>query len=246
MKKLVLFALALAAICIMSACEKDPNGGNDNEGNDSIVDHSGSFNGHNYVDLGLPSGTLWATCNVGADTPEGYGNYYAWGETETKEVYNWETYKYCNGAHDQLTRYCPYSEYGYQGMVHDRRVLYDMDDVALAEWGAGWRMPIRSEMEELLFYTTRSWKEQNGVEGLLFEAPNGNSLFFPAAGSIHETDLTLVGKEGCYWSSSLGSDPDKGGTMYFVKQSLSFGHAYRCFGWTIRPVRNVNINEVVD
>ena len=89
MKKLVLFALALAAICIMPACEKDPNGGNNNEGNDSIVDHSGSFNGHNYVDLGLPSGTLWATCNVGADTPEGYGNYYAWGETETKEVYNW-------------------------------------------------------------------------------------------------------------------------------------------------------------
>ena len=245
MKKTLLFVLALAVICAMPSCKKDPNGGNTTNENDSIVDHSGTFNGHDYVDLGLPSGTLWATCNVGADTPEGCGDYFAWAETETKEVYNWETYKYCNGAHDQLTRYCPYSEYGYQGVVHDRTVLYDMDDAALSEWGTGWRMPTRNEMEELLFCTTsRSWKEQNGVEGLLFEASNGNSLFFPAAGFVNETELAGVGEQGCYWSSSLGSDPDKGGTMYFVKQSLSFGQAYRCFGWTIRPVRNVDTNAI--
>ena len=75
------------------------------------------IDGHEYVDLGLPSGTLWATCNVGADTPEGYGDYFAWGETEPKEVYSWETYKWCNGDEYSMTKYCTNSQYGYNGFT---------------------------------------------------------------------------------------------------------------------------------
>ena len=243
MKKTVMALTAIMLMMVVAvSCTKpdEPNNGGNNGQNDSIVDHSGTFNGHDYVDLGLPSGTLWATCNVGATTPEGYGDYFAWGEIETKEVYNWETYKYCNGGYNQLTRYCPYADYGYKGMVHDRTVLYDMDDAALSEWGTGWRMPTRDEMEELLFYCTSwGWKEQNGVGGLLFEAPNGNSLFFPAAGYVDETEMVNAGANGCYWSRSLGGTPDKAGNMYFVAHSMSFGHAFRYLGLTIRPVRSL-------
>ena len=84
---------------------------------------NGTYNGHDYVDLGLPSGTLWATCNVGADTPEGCGDYFAWGETETKAIYNWSTYKYCMGEMDELTKYCYQSSWGYNGFVDSLVVL---------------------------------------------------------------------------------------------------------------------------
>ena len=102
-------------------------------------DHSGTLNGHDYVDLGLPSGTLWATCNVGAETPEGYGDYFAWGEIEPKSLYEWSTYKYCHGDFDQLTKYCQNATYGYDGYTDDLCVLLQMDDAATANWGEGWR-----------------------------------------------------------------------------------------------------------
>ena len=92
----------------------------------------GSGDEHAYVDLGLPSGTLWATCNVGADTPEGYGDYFAWGETQPKDVYNWSNYQYCNGSHDQLTKYCNNSSYGYNGFTDNLTTLQPGDDAATA------------------------------------------------------------------------------------------------------------------
>lgn len=102
--------------------------------------------GHAYVDLGLPSGTLWATTNVGAIAPEEYGNYFAWGETESKDTYNWSTYKWCNGTYNSITKYCTNSRLG----VSDRKTILDPeDDAAHVNWGGYWRMPTKEEQDEL-------------------------------------------------------------------------------------------------
>ena len=93
---------------------------------------SGLNNGREYVDLGLPSGTMWATCNIGANYPEDYGDYYAWGETETKSNYDWSTYKWCKGSEDTLTKYCTDNDYG---TVDNKTVLDPEDDAAHVKWG---------------------------------------------------------------------------------------------------------------
>ena len=89
------------------------------------------INGHEYVDLGLPSGTLWATCNVGANSPEEYGNHFAWGETTPKEFYSWGTYKWCNGTANSLTKYCYDSKWG---TVDNNIELVHEDDAAHVNW----------------------------------------------------------------------------------------------------------------
>ena len=137
---------------------------------------------HEYVDLGLPSGLLWATCNVGANAPEEYGDYFAWGETQPKDTYNWSNYQYCMGNSNTLTKYCNNASYGYNGYTDDLTTLQPGDDAATAQWGSGWRMPTKDEWQELLDNTTTTWTTQDGVNGRLFTAANGNSLFLPAAG----------------------------------------------------------------
>ena len=111
-----------------------------------IVNPTGSHNGHDWVDLGLPSGLKWAVCNVGADSPEGYGFYFAWGETETKSRYSWNTYKWCNGSYYTQTKYCTNSSYG---TVDNKTTLDLSDDAARANWGGSWRMPTKAEQDEL-------------------------------------------------------------------------------------------------
>ena len=96
---------------------------------------------HEYVDLGLPSGTQWATMNIGANAPEEYGDYFAWGETEPKDYYDWGTYKWCMGNYNTMTKYCTISGYGYNGFNDGKTELDPEDDAATAAWGAGWRMP---------------------------------------------------------------------------------------------------------
>ena len=110
-----------------------------------------------YVDLGLPSGLLWATCNVGADNPEDYGDYFAWGETQPKDTYNWSTYQYCNGSYNTLTKYCSNSSFGYNGFTDDLTTLLPEDDAATANWGSHWRMPTEEEWQELYRNTTNTW-----------------------------------------------------------------------------------------
>lgn len=201
---------AIAAIMLMLVfvvgCSKpdDPdNGGDINGQNDSIVDDDGSVDGHDYVDLGLPSGTLWATCNVGADTPEGNGDYFAWGEIVPKELYDWKSYKYGRFLNEryELSKYCTDSVYGLDGFVDNLTLLEPNDDVANVCWGADWRMPTIEEWEELFLNTTGTWTTQNDVNGWRCTASNGNSLFLPAAG--YWWGDAFNANLGLYWSCTL-------------------------------------------
>ena len=240
MKKVmkVVAALMLMTAAIFAAgCTKpdEPNnGGNDNDGNDNGI---GTYNGHEYVDLGLPSGNLWATCNVGAETPEGYGHYFAWGETESKTTYNWSTYKHCNGAYYLLTKYCNLPNYGYQSYTDDLTVLEAIDDAATVNWGTGWRMPTQEECSELYENTTNTWTVQNGVNGRLFTASNGNSIFLPAAGWRHDDVLDSEGISGGYWLSSLGSGPYLAWYFGFTASTSDMGdEGYRPYAQCVRAI----------
>ncbi len=196
----------------------------------------GMVHNQDYVDLGLPSGLLWATCNVGANTPEEYGKYFAWGEVWNKSVYNWSTYQYSNSSDTLLTKYCNNSNYGYNGFTDDLTVLLPEDDAATANWGNGWRMPTKEDWQELFSNTTCSWTTQNGVNGTLFTAFNGNSLFLPAAGYCSESALMSVGNYGYYWSSSVDTDrPDY--VWEFHIRDTSMHPTARYFGQTVRAVR---------
>ena len=190
-----------------------------------------------YVDLGLPSGTLWATCNVGANSPEDYGDYFAWGETQPKDYYDWSTYQYCMGSDNTLTKYCNDASYGYNGFTDNLTTLLPEDDAATANWGNGWRMPTQEEWQELYDNTTVTWTTQNGVNGRLFTASNGNSLFLPAAGFRWDGELYYAGSRGEYWSSSLFTGlPGGAWDLYFGSGYSYVSSSYRYYGFSVRPV----------
>ena len=198
---------------------------------------------HEYVDLGLPSGLLWATCNVGADSPEDYGDYFAWGETQPKDTYNWSTYQYCNGSYNTLTKYCNNSSYGYNGFTDNLTTLLPEDDAATANWGGNWRMPTKEEWEELYNNTTVTWTTQNDVNGRLFTASNGNSLFLPAAGYPWNDELYDAGSYGYYWSSSLYTGRPYGAWhFYFGSGYAGVEYSSRGDGLSVRAVRSGSQN----
>ena len=199
----------------------------------------GGGDDHAYVDLGLPSGLLWATCNVGAVTPEDYGDYFAWGETQPKVTYDWSTYEYCNGSENTLTKYCNNSSYGYNGFTDNLTALLPEDDAAIANWGSDWRMPTKEEWQELYQNTTHTMMTQNGVNGLLFTSSNGNSLFLPAAGFRESGGLHYAGSDGRYWSNSLYPDgPDRAWIFGFYSGWYVVSNEGRYSGFTVRPVRS--------
>lgn len=207
------------------------NSGN-NQGND-----------HEYVDLGLPSGTLWATCNVGANAPEDYGDYFAWGETDSKDNYNWKTYMWCNGSERILTKYSKDCLYYDDGFVWCKMELDPMDDAAYVKWGELWRMPSQEQIHELCNFCTWQWTQLNGINGQMVTGPNGNSMFTPAAGqrsgdSLHHAGPIFV---GYYWSRGLNSDPDNPDDACC---NLRFSFKYACpfidnryTGCSVRAVR---------
>jgi len=189
---------------------------------------------HAYVDLGLPSELKWATCNIGADKPEDYGDYFAWGETEPKTNCSWSTYKWCNGSDDTQTKYNTNSSYG---TVDNKTVLDLEDDAVHVNWGGRWRMPTDAEWTELINKCTWTWTSQNGVNGRLVTGPNGKSIFLPAAGFRYSTDLDNAGSYGIYWSSSLKSDyPYDAYGVYFYSDGVERGYGGRCYGRSVRPV----------
>ena len=190
-----------------------------------------------WVDLGLPSGLLWATRNVGATSPEDYGDYFAWGETTPKSVYNVTTYIYFNGVPHQLTKYCNNSDFGYNGFIDNLTILQPGDDAATANYGG--RTPTFEEWEELMNNTTSIWTTQNGVNGRLFTGTNGNRLFLPAAGFRLDSSLNFDGCNGLYWSSSLNTGNPYGACDYdFALIYQSMGGSSRHVGLSVRAVRS--------
>ena len=195
---------------------------------------NGTLNGHEWVDLGLPSGLKWATCNVGASQPEEYGDYLAWGEVEPKEYYYWDSYKWCNGSHDTQTKYCTDS---YYGIVDNKTTLELSDDAANYNWGGSWRMPTKEEQDELRNNCSWEWITQNGVNGYTVTGPNGNSIFLPAAGCRYDSSLLSVGSYGDYWSSSLDTNsPYYAYYLSFFSDYVGWGNDNRCCGRSVRPV----------
>ena len=184
------------------------------------------------VDLGLS--VKWAAYNVGATKPEEYGGYYAWGEIEEKEDYSWETYKWCNGSYDTMTKYCTNSN---NGTVDNKTVLDPEDDVAHVKWGGDWRMPTKAEQDELRNNCTWAWATQNGVNGYKVTGPNGNSIFLPAAGYRYGTDVYDGGDYGRYWSGSLNSYYSFDAfNLYFYDYNFDWNLYNRSFGRSVRPV----------
>ena len=187
-----------------------------------------------YVDLGLPSGTLWATMNVGASRPEDYGDYFAWGETEPKDYYDWSTYKWCNGSEYTLTKYCTDSRYG---TVDGKTELDPEDDAAYLNWGDNWRIPTHDQVSELYMKCTWTWTTRNGVNGYSVTGPNGASLFLPAAGYCWLSRLESIGFESGYWSRTLDfRNPDEAYNMFFDLEYQYWGGNYRYKGFPVRAV----------
>lgn len=192
--------------------------------------------GREYVDLGLPSGIKWATCNVGATSPEEYGNYYAWGETTAKSTFTWSNYKWCNGSYWTQKKYCTSSSYG---TVDNKIVLDKSDDAASVNWGGNWRMPTKAEQDELRSNCTWTWTTENGVNGYTVKSKaNGKSIFLPAAGYYYESSLEEAGSRGIYKSASLVElVPEH---AYDLDLTTTYGareyYSNRCYGRTIRAV----------
>ena len=181
---------------------------------------AGGETGDEAVDLGLPSGLKWRSMNVGASKPEDYGNYYAWGETETKESYIWNNYKYRSA--DSYSDRSP--------------VLTSGDDAATVNVGSGWRTPKISEWKELKDNCTWTWTTRNGVNGMLVTGSNGNSIFLPAAGCF-KSSLTNGGTVGYYWSASYYSDT-WAQSLEFMRTDATYGLVDRSAGYSIRPVKD--------
>ena len=183
------------------------------------------------VDLGLS--VKWANMNVGAESPEDYGNYYAWGETSTKETYNWSTYFDTN---DGGSTFMKYNNDG------GKTVLDPQDDAAHVYWGGSWRMPTKAEWKELYDNCTWTWTTQNGINGYKVtsnkEGYADKFIFLPAAGDRYESDLYDVGSNGYYWSSSLDERISDGAWCLYFDSGYrnAWGLYYRYFGPSVRPV----------
>lgn len=186
------------------------------------------INGHEYVDLGLPSGLKWATCNVGATSASGYGDYFAWGETRTKSSYTDD---------NSLTFGKSVSELRSAGIIGSDGNLTRSYDAARANWGGSWRMPTKAECEELVDRCKWTWTTQGGHNGYKVTGPNGKSIFLPAAGYRYGTSLNLVGELGYYWSSSpYGAHANLSYNFCFYSSSHGVDWYYRNDGQSVRPV----------
>lgn len=239
MKKISMI-LALVAMVFVAGCKNSPKNNAGGEENTTATQESiesaaendtltGDLNGHVWVDLGLPSGALWATCNVGATTPADYGDLFAWAETTTKEEYYFGTYKYVDD-HGSVTKY---NKSDFIDM------LQPVDDAATASWGYGWRTPQEEEMRELIDNCDHEWTTQNDVNGIIFKAKNGKQIFLPAAGNICDgNELDGAGALGFYWTSTLVPEyHDFAWYLFFGSDEFEMAHLYsRACGFSVRPI----------
>ena len=251
MKRIIKLLPVAAVLCVGAvSCDKDDN---DDVKNPNI------YLGHEYVDLGLK--VKWATCNVGAEKPEDYGDYFAWGDTTTKyqpgyaqsespqwkngmwDGYSWVNYRFSNETSNSLFKYCNDSRSGFEGGTDTLTILTPADDVAHYKWGGNWRMPTQADFYELLNNCNFEFTTQNGVKGMKVTSrkDSSQSIFLPATGSRDVTNLVGVGLGGFYWSSSLYKfDPSSALYLTFYPEyHTSLYHTsfvYRCYGLSVRPV----------
>ena len=194
--------------------------------------------GFEYVDLELPSGTLWATRNVGAATVFDAGDCFAWGETEAKSRYDWDSYQLCVDASTNLTKYCHSSSYG---LVDNKYALDKADDVVCTDWGGNWRMPTKAELDELLTYCQWTWQDNfyyKGASGYTVKGTNGMSIFLPAAGISELSQHYYSGQRGYYWTRSQNTSgwSDKAIGLYFDDSTHEAQELARSSGCYVRPV----------
>ena len=197
---------------------------------------SDKLNGHECVDLGLS--VKWATCNVGADSPGEYGDYFAWGETSPKSSYTWENLRYrVSGDSYENVTFSKYVAEGKYGTVDNRTCLELSDDAARQRWGGSWRMPTREEFKELLDKCRWSWTTEGGHAGYKVTGPNGRSIFLPAAGFRFGSSLYGAGEVGYYWSSSLDASDSYGASLLYFSSGNHGGYNYgRGSGQSVRSV----------
>lgn len=184
--------------------------------NNAMTQKSGSINGHKWVDLGLPSGTKWATCNIGAASPEKPGTHFAWGETKSKTSYTIENNKTF------------------------RKKILDIsgnaeNDAATANWGKGWRTPTKDEIEELINYCTWKLTTLNGRYGYMISG-NGNSIFLPMNGYFVDNNPIQGVKTNAYYWTSTPTSLIKANALIFGFENKYTISAHRNYGYSIRPV----------
>ena len=243
MKRLTILAAAFA-VCVLSKAQSDSytmqvylSGGDvksyqvsevdsvvfvetDVDSDDTTSSGTTYINGYTAVDLGLS--VKWATCNVGASSPEDYGDYFAWGETETKDNYSSSTSVTYEVEMDDISGNADY-------------------DAATANWDGSWRMPTYDEMEELRDNCTWTWTTENDVNGYLVTGSNSNSIFLPATGYRSGTSLYNAGSYGYYWSSTPYASSSIYAYYLYFYSDYDYGYGYdyygrRYFGHTVRPV----------
>lgn len=226
-----LFISALAAFSLLSfyACSKEKD-----------EPEAQQFeNGYEYVDLGLS--VKWATCNIGASKPEEYGDYYAWGETETKSTCSWANYKFrASGDSPDNIKFNKYSTDRNYGINDCRSGLELEDDVANVRWGGKWRIPTEKERDELYNNCSWTWTSVNGINGYLVKSRKpgftDRSIFLPAAGFIDDTGIHHENTFGAYWSSTLVTDCRYVWYLNFDSDKVQMYGSLRCYGFSIRPV----------
>lgn len=225
------FISALAAVSLFSlfACSKEKD----------EPEEQPFENGYEYVDMGLS--VKWATCNIGATKPEEYGNYYAWGETETKSTYSWTNYRFrASGDSPDNVKFNKYSTDRIYGINDCRNTLELEDDVANVKWGGKWHIPTEKERDELYNNCIWTWTTLNGTKGYLVTSKKpgftDRSIFLPAAGFIDDTGLHYDGSFGAYWSSSLVTDCRYVWYLNFDSEKIQMYGSLRYYGFSIRPV----------
>ena len=202
----------------------------------SVSDNTINDN-YEWVDLGLTSGTLWATMNIGARTPEEYGYYFAWGETTPKNYYDWDTYKWCVDNFNNLNKYCTDNRFGF---VDNKTELDPEDDAAYVNWGFNWRMPTDAQFDELRSECYWLWTSINGVNGYLVSSKlNSASLFLPAAGDCFASSVFSAESEGNYWSRTLyAGETYNAYNLGFGSDHVGYSGCWnREKGYSIRAVR---------
>ena len=200
---------------------------------------------HVFVDLGLPSRTKWATCNVGASSPEDYGDYFAWGETAPKKEYSWNSYLFrIKGNNSKNVIFSKYNIWSAHGVVDNKTCLDSSDDVARASWGYNWRMPTAEEMNELQKECTWTWTKLGGRNGYKVTGKNGEWIFFPAAGAWEGKKLEAIGYGGAYWTSEF-QRIESPAHLYFdeVTHGELSPYSGRYHGFSVRPV--LKLDELI-